>query len=54
MQGNWQSCNPKDQRNRKVELQRKMKLSLGEMIYAGCFLSHFQPTNDRDIQCFSP
>lgn len=54
MQGNWHSCNPKDLRNRKVELQRKMKLSLGAMIYTGCFLNHFQPTNDREIRCFFP
>lgn len=53
VQENWHSCNPKDLRNRKVELQRKMKLSLGAVIYTVCFLNHFQPTNDHEIQCFS-
>lgn len=54
MQGNWHSCNPKDLRNRKVELQRKMKLSLGAMIYTGCFLNHFSPQMTVRFDVFFP
>lgn len=36
-------------RNRKVELQKKMELSLGVMLYPGYFLNHLQPTNDHEI-----
>lgn len=41
-----------DPRNRKVELQKKMELSVGTMLYTGYFLNHLQPTNDHEIGWF--
>lgn len=53
MPGYWHSCNPEDLRNGKVELQRKMKVSFGAVIYTACCLNHFHPANPQMTMKFN-